>query len=239
MPIRPENRSRYPSDWPAISLAIKTRAAWRCECDGECGRSSHTGRCPNIHGEPAYGTGATVGLTTAHLNHEPEDCREINLKAMCQGCHLRYDLGHHRVTAATRAAAIAAAGQLALVPDNVLPARTEPPRLPPPPSGRPPGRDRQPALLPVPRTRKKRGTAMARIVIKVQPEHEDGTVCEHPTAPTGLPRDPKICDGRRGYRPRCTTCGPVGERQGIRSNADALARSHREQHANNLVPATI
>jgi hypothetical protein len=79
---------------------------------------------------------------------------------------------------------------------------------------------------------------MARIVIKVQPEHEDGTVCQHqhPTAPTG-PRNPKICSGRRGYRPRCSTCGPIGERQGIRSNADAAARSHRDQHAAAPAPA--
>jgi hypothetical protein len=80
---------------------------------------------------------------------------------------------------------------------------------------------------------------MARITIKVQPEHDDSTVCEHPTAPTGLPRNPQECDGRRGYRPRCSTCGPVGERQGIRSNADAAARSHREQHAAAPVPATV
>lgn len=34
---------------------------------------------------------------------------------MCQGCHLHHDRAHHRVTAAlTRAADLAAAGQLAL-----------------------------------------------------------------------------------------------------------------------------
>ncbi|MEY9961351.1 hypothetical protein [Streptacidiphilus sp. MAP5-52] len=237
MPIRPENLSRYPSDWPAISLSIKTRAAWRCECEGECGRASHTGRCPNVHGQAAYGTGSRVVLTTAHLNHQPEDCDPGNLRAMCQGCHLHYDLGHHRVTAAaTRAAAIAAAGQLALVADDVLPPRTEPRRLPPPPPPREPTRARQPALLPAPRTRK-RGS-MARISIKVLPEHEDGSPCEHPTAPTGLPRDPASCSGRRGYRPHCSVCGAVGELQGIRSNADSAARSHREQHATAPVPAT-
>ncbi|PAM99602.1 hypothetical protein CJI59_22145 [Streptomyces sp. Alain-F2R5] len=40
MPIRPENRHRYPPDWPQISLAIKERAGWRCEC----GRGTHPGR---------------------------------------------------------------------------------------------------------------------------------------------------------------------------------------------------
>jgi hypothetical protein len=115
-PIRPENRHRYPSDWPEISLRIRTiRAAGRCECHGECGRGTHTSRCPNANGRPAYGTGSTVVLTVAHLDHTPENCDPANLRAMCQACHLAYDRDHHRQTAAaTRRAAIEAAGQLAL-----------------------------------------------------------------------------------------------------------------------------
>ncbi len=101
MPIRPENRDRYPADWPAISERIRfTRAQGRCECYGECRRGSHAGRCPNVHGQPAYGTGSKVVLTVAHLNHTPEDCSEDNLRAMCQGCHLHYDSEHHKQTAA-------------------------------------------------------------------------------------------------------------------------------------------
>ncbi|GGQ83521.1 hypothetical protein [Streptomyces flaveolus] len=116
MPIRPENRHRYPSDWREISLRIRTiRAAGRCECHGECGRGTHTGRCPNRNGGTAYSTGSRVVLTVAHLNHTPEDCRDENLRAMCQGCHLHYDRDHHRETAAaTRRAAIEATGQLAI-----------------------------------------------------------------------------------------------------------------------------
>lgn len=99
MPIRPENKARYPDDWPHITLAIKTRAGWRCECMGECGRPGDhldpSGRCRNQHGQPAYGTGSTVILTTAHLDHMPENCDPTNLKAMCQGCHLHYDREHH------------------------------------------------------------------------------------------------------------------------------------------------
>lgn len=38
-------------------------------------------------------------LTVAHLNHQPEDCRPENLKAMCQRCHLRYDHDHHQQNA--------------------------------------------------------------------------------------------------------------------------------------------
>lgn len=102
MPIRPENRDRYPPDWNATSQRIRfVRAQGRCECEGECGRGTHTGRCPNRHGEPAYGTGSTVILTTAHLNHTPEDCSDDNLKAMCQGCHLHYDRDHHAQTRST------------------------------------------------------------------------------------------------------------------------------------------
>lgn len=109
-PIRPENRDRYPGDWPAVSLAIKDRAGWRCECTGECGRPyDHLGpdeRCVNRHGRPAHGTGSNVVLTTAHLDHAPENCDPANLKAMCQGCHLHYDREHHaRTRAATKRAA--------------------------------------------------------------------------------------------------------------------------------------
>lgn len=112
MPIRPENRDRYPADWKQISDRIKwERAQGRCECLGECGRGTHgpdrdpAGRCTNRHGEPAYGTGSRVVLTTAHLNHTPEDCADTNLRAMCQGCHLHYDKAHHAETRAANARA--------------------------------------------------------------------------------------------------------------------------------------
>lgn len=115
-PISASEKARYPQDWPSISDRIKiTRAHGQCECTGECGRGTHEGRCPNRHGQPAYGTGSRVVLTTAHLNHTPEDCRDENLKAMCQGCHLHYDREHHAQTrAATKAAAIVDSGQEAI-----------------------------------------------------------------------------------------------------------------------------
>jgi hypothetical protein len=105
MPIRPENKPRYPKDWKQISYRIRfTRAGGRCECAGECGRE-HPGRCTARHGHPNPGTGKTVWLTTAHLDHTPEHCDDTNLKAMCQACHLAYDAEHHAETAkATRAA---------------------------------------------------------------------------------------------------------------------------------------
>jgi hypothetical protein len=99
VPIRPENAARYPADWKAISAAIRKRAGNRCECLGECGRGTHEGRCPNWQSGPAYGTGSRVVLTTAHLDHTPENCDPSNLRSMCQGCHLHYDREHHAQTA--------------------------------------------------------------------------------------------------------------------------------------------
>jgi hypothetical protein len=116
VPIRPENRHRYPANWDAISRSIRfDRAAGRCECEGECGRLTHPGRCPNRHGAQAYDSRSIVVLTTAHLDHTPEHCCPENLRAMCQGCHLHYDRQHHAQSrAANRHAAAEAAGQLTL-----------------------------------------------------------------------------------------------------------------------------
>jgi hypothetical protein len=129
-PIRPENRARYPKDWRQISRRIRDRAGDRCECMGECGSESHRRygwlvgrdplvpdkRCPNLNHHNSMFTGSVVVLTVAHLNHTPEDCRDENLKAMCQGCHLAYDADHHAETRATTLRATrAAAGQTELV----------------------------------------------------------------------------------------------------------------------------
>lgn len=110
MRIRPENRDRYPDDWDDISANIRFgRADGRCECRGECGRPrgylDTDRRCRNRHDQLAYQTGARVVLTTAHLNHTPEDCRPDNLLALCQGCHLNHDADHHTATRRRTAAA--------------------------------------------------------------------------------------------------------------------------------------
>ena len=34
MPIKPENKHRYPAEWKAISLQAKERARWRCQHPG-------------------------------------------------------------------------------------------------------------------------------------------------------------------------------------------------------------
>jgi hypothetical protein len=85
MPIRPENKSRYPKDWPAISKRIRfERALNRCEV---CGAENY---------QPHPVTGSKVILTTAHLDHMPENCDDDNLKAMCQRCHLSYDAAERK-----------------------------------------------------------------------------------------------------------------------------------------------
>lgn len=43
---------------------------------------------------PKTGKEAKIILTIAHLNHEPEDCRPENLRALCQRCHNQYDAKH-------------------------------------------------------------------------------------------------------------------------------------------------
>lgn len=105
MPIRPSERARYPRDWPAIAASIRARAGDRCECMGECGLHTTTGRCVEVNRAVGVHTRGRIVLTVAHLNHAPEDCDPANLRAMCQRCHLRYDRDHHaRNAAATRAA---------------------------------------------------------------------------------------------------------------------------------------
>jgi hypothetical protein len=109
MPISPENRARYPKNWKAISQRIRfERAEGRCECVGECD-IDHGGRCDAHHGEAHPQTGSTVVLTTAHLDHTPENCGDDNLKAMCQRCHLRLDRHHHAANA--RSTRLRKAGQ--------------------------------------------------------------------------------------------------------------------------------
>ncbi|TCS14561.1 hypothetical protein [Caulobacter sp. BK020] len=98
MPIRPENRRRYPADWPAISRGKKERAGWRCE------GSPMYPACRAKHGEPHPVTGSRVVLTTAHLDHTPENCADENLRAWCQRCHNTYDLQHRLRNAAARRA---------------------------------------------------------------------------------------------------------------------------------------
>lgn len=98
-PIRKSERKRYPPNWPAISRFIRNeRAGGRCECVGECGLHTTTGRCTERNGQPAKWAKGKVVLTTAHLDHTPENVDHDNLRALCNRCHLRYDREHHAET---------------------------------------------------------------------------------------------------------------------------------------------
>ena len=93
MPIAP-TKGEYPPNWRAIRDAIIERAGGQCECTGEC--ALHRGdRCCEMDGTDAQYASGKVVLTVAHRNHFPPDVRPENLLAMCQTCHLRYDLVLH------------------------------------------------------------------------------------------------------------------------------------------------
>lgn len=97
MPIKPENKNRYPENWPEIRERILKRAKDCCE---NCGlpnyswvNSSTREMCLSDE-ENAI----RVILTIAHLDHTPENCEEDNLKALCQKCHNNYDIKHRKQT---------------------------------------------------------------------------------------------------------------------------------------------
>lgn len=93
MPIRPENRARYPKDWRLRSHFVRfIRARGRCEW---CGAENH---------KPHPKTGAYVVLTCAHVHdHRPEAASLLNLAALCQRCHNRHDAAHRAAGRAERA----------------------------------------------------------------------------------------------------------------------------------------
>lgn len=121
MPIRPENRARYPANWKEIRYRILQRANHACEGSPDfldCRRPNgmylnrRTGEITDdlvtvddwtLFDEAPV---TRIVLTIAHLDHVPEHCDDDNLRAWCQRCHLHYDRHHHAETRqATRAAA--------------------------------------------------------------------------------------------------------------------------------------
>lgn len=121
MPIRPENKHRYPTDWPEISARVREDAGQCCEwckapngtmirravtsVDGLAvyrmdddpdmvdGVSADDGQVVpgTCWDEQDWGKPVRVVLTVAHMDHRPENCARENLKALCQRCHNRYD----------------------------------------------------------------------------------------------------------------------------------------------------
>lgn len=120
MPIRAENKDRYPKDWKRISRAVREAAGNKCQrcgvrngalirrgCDDQdravwrydgapdalWGFSADDGSiAPGTSwDEVDYGKPVRVVLTVAHLDHQPENCKRANLRAWCQRCHNVYD----------------------------------------------------------------------------------------------------------------------------------------------------
>lgn len=110
-------RERYPDDWENMALRVKDGAGWACEeCKRPCRKPGETGDQfafrvidhsktflePWMVGPFIASLMDVVGnklqmftLTTAHLDHDPENPNP-RLKALCSGCHLRYDAERRR-----------------------------------------------------------------------------------------------------------------------------------------------
>jgi 5-methylcytosine-specific restriction endonuclease McrA len=97
MPIKPENKNRYPENWPEIRAKILDRAKNCCE---NCSLPNYAwvnrqNRQLTIQDDE---DAIRVILTIAHLDHTPENCEDDNLKALCQKCHNKYDVNHRKQT---------------------------------------------------------------------------------------------------------------------------------------------
>jgi hypothetical protein len=122
MPIRPENKARYPANWlTEIRPRILARAGrgdnnWPC-CE-ECGvpnlcwieRATSDARSWSMCMESDGGV--KIILTIAHLSEEIEDCSDENLRAWCQMCHNRYDAPMRAAGIKARRRAVMAVGDL-------------------------------------------------------------------------------------------------------------------------------
>ncbi len=131
MPIRPDLRHHYGPQWlKEIRPSILARANYRCEQCGKRNRTVvETVTCPfheleprmywrelkrfnhwhnfegqivNVIFEAQRIREVLVVLTIAHLDHDPSNTDDKNLKALCQWCHLNYDRLHHAQTRAER-----------------------------------------------------------------------------------------------------------------------------------------
>jgi len=116
MPIRAENKGRYPADWKSISKRMREQAGQKCQkCGAPNGEvicrgtddafnggtymipdgrvyDDETGEHLGIaRGSEYPGRYARIVLTVAHLDHQPENCGDDNLRAWCQRCHNLYD----------------------------------------------------------------------------------------------------------------------------------------------------
>lgn len=129
----PMDRAKYPPNWPAISLHVRTEAGNRCEW---CNVSNYAEGARDHAGmwwskerigaaspesfrrwfDPTTFKMVRIVLTVAHLDHDESNMARGNLAALCQRCHLRHDQDQHVANAAAtrqrkREEAVAASGQ--------------------------------------------------------------------------------------------------------------------------------
>lgn len=141
MPIKPENRAKYPPDWPEIRLRILERDGHKCKfcsvpnyalgCRDDAGLFCHAlpkgermtklewpkpgdwAWCSRGDKQEIYGRILRIVLTIAHVeNPDPADCRDENLTALCQRCHNHLDAAMRRANAQRTMRARRATGDL-------------------------------------------------------------------------------------------------------------------------------
>jgi hypothetical protein len=76
----------YPDNWGELAEACKAQAEWKCE---KCGVTHGSVRIGGKSGKPYK-----VRLAAAHLDHDPENPTP-RLMALCEQCHLQYDIPLH------------------------------------------------------------------------------------------------------------------------------------------------
>ncbi|MCX7179471.1 MAG: hypothetical protein NTX56_12115 [Proteobacteria bacterium] len=117
MPIKKENRAKYPANWQEIRTRIRTRSGDKCEwcgvmngavgwrdCDGEF---VMIGRDPEDAGASCDLMEADgfkiirIVLTVAHIHdNDPANCADDNLAHLCQRCHNKHDAPMRKVNSA-------------------------------------------------------------------------------------------------------------------------------------------
>ncbi len=104
----PMQRELYPPNWNEIARAVKDRAGWQCQ---QCAAAHDSCIVRDKQGRwslaPEGAVKPTRVMITVHhigVDHadgtpgsprDKMDCRDENLIALCQRCHLLADMDHH------------------------------------------------------------------------------------------------------------------------------------------------
>ena len=126
----PFDAKRYPKDWKNIAARIRDRDGNRCKfCgvfNGAVGYRLPDGSFVQLAESVVDRRKIiTIVLTVAHLGaekpdgspgdkHDKMDCRNENLAALCQRCHLRLDVDEHAANASRTRALKSARGMESL-----------------------------------------------------------------------------------------------------------------------------